>query len=226
MTLRAPLSAVLFDLDGVLLDTEPLYTVGIQEVVAEFGHIYDWSLKRDMMGRSDQEGADLVVSRLKLPITAAEYMARREPIMERLLATSPIMTGARELVEELAALGVPLALATSSRTRLYEIKAKPHAWLGAFRHIVCGDDPEVKALKPAPDIFLVAAARLGVAPELCAVVEDSPAGVLAAQNAGMQVAALPDPELDSDIIRGANLVARSHQEIRAALLAALGQHQS
>lgn len=221
MTLRAPIRAVLFDLDGVLLDTEPLYTVGIQEVVSEFGHVYDWSLKRDMMGRSDLEGAELVVSRLKLPITPAEYMARREPIMERLLASSPVMTGARELVEELAARQVPLALATSSRTRLYEIKAKPHAWLGAFKHIVCGDDPEVKHLKPAPDIFLVAAARLGVAPEFCAVVEDSPAGVLAAQRAGMQVAALPDPALDSDVVRTANLVATSHSEIRDALFAAL-----
>ncbi|MGC4090208.1 MAG: HAD-IA family hydrolase [Polyangiaceae bacterium] len=221
MTLRAPIRAVLFDLDGVLLDTEPLYTRGIQAVVGEYGHVYDWSLKRDMMGRSDIEGAELVVSRLKLPISVAEYMSRREPILESLLADSPVVPGAPELVEELAARGVPIALATSSKSRLYTLKAKPHAWLSRFAHIVCGDDPEVKALKPSPDIFLTAAARLGIPPELCAVVEDSPAGVIAAQRAGMQVAALPDPELDSDVIATANLVARSHAEIRAALLAAL-----
>jgi len=221
VTLRAPIRAVLFDLDGVLLDTEPLYTRGIQEVVGEFGHVYDWSLKRDMMGRSDVEGAELVVARLQLPISTREYMARREPILERLLAESPVMEGARELVEELATRGVPIALATSSRSGLYALKAKPHGWLTTFQHIVCGDDPAVKALKPAPDIFLRAAQLIGVAPEFCAVVEDSPAGVVAAQRAGMQVIALPDPELGSDVIATANLVVRSHAEIRAALFAAI-----
>jgi pseudouridine-5'-monophosphatase len=221
MKLRAPLRAVLFDLDGVLLNSEPIYTQGIQQVVSEFGHVYDWSIKRDMMGRSDLEGATLLVERLALPISVAEYMARREPILERLLASSPAMAGAEALVSELRARGVASAVATSSRQRLFDIKARAHAWITDFRVIVCGDDPEVKALKPAPDIFLTAASRLGIAPEWCVVVEDSPAGVLAAKRAGMQVIALPDPELGVDAVKEADLVATSYAELGEALREAL-----
>ncbi len=221
MPLKPPLSAVIFDLDGVLLDTEPLYSQGIQEVVAAFGAVYDWSLKRDMMGRSDVEGAAVLLARLGLPLTPTEYLSRREPVLERLFRDAPAMPGAAELVASLAALAVPMAVATSCRARFFQLKTQRHSWFESFGTVVCGDDPEVTALKPDPQIFLVAAARLGIIPERCVVIEDSPAGVLAARRAGMQVIALPDPALGSDAVSAADLLAGSHGEVARALLGAL-----
>lgn len=221
MSLRPPLAAVLFDLDGVLLDTEPLYTEATQAVLAPYGKSFEWALKREMIGRSDVESAELLVSRLELPISAREYLALRAPGLERLFAHSPVMPGAEALVAALAARAVKMAVGTSSRSRLYQLKSQPHAWFSHFSAVVCGDDPAVTAFKPAPDIFLTAAARLGVAPAECVVVEDSPAGVLAALRAGMRVIALPAPELGSDAMSDATFVAKNHEEVQLALFSAL-----
>jgi pseudouridine 5'-phosphatase len=222
VALAKPIDAVIFDLDGVLLDTEPLYTLATGAVVAEFGKTYEWALKRRVMGRGPLEAAQLVARELELPISAEEYLLRTDAALERLFETTPAMPGAAELLGSLASARVKLGLATSTGERLYALKARRHAWLSHFGVVVCGDDPEVAAAKPAPDIFLVAARRLGVSPSRCVVVEDSVNGVLAAKRAGMQVVALPDPRLDDPILRDAQLVATSHTEIDAAILAVLG----
>jgi pseudouridine-5'-monophosphatase len=212
---------VLFDLDGVLLDTEPLYSDATQAVLDAYGKRFEWSLKRDMIGRSDIEGAELLVSRLELPLSAREYLALYEPLLEGLFAKVPLMPGAEELVHALHSRAVPQAVATSSRLRLFELKSKPHAFFARFGAVVCGDDPEVKAFKPAPDIFLAAAARLGKSPSECVVIEDSPAGVTAARRAGMQVIALPAPELGEAAMSEADLVVENHGQLREALFSAL-----
>jgi len=219
VTLKNPIDAVIFDLDGVLLDTEPLYTLASAEVVAEWGKEYAWSLKRQIMGRGALEAAAVITRELDLPISAEEYVRRTEQVLERLFDSTPGMPGARELVDTLHQMQLSLALATSTGKRLYDVKAQPHPWLARMRVVVCGDDRDVKAAKPQPDIFLVAAARLGVPPTRCVVVEDSVNGVLAARRAGMQVIALPDPRLDDPILRDAELVATSHSEISAVLTA-------
>ena len=151
---RTP-SAVIFDLDGVLLDTEPVYTRATQEVVGPYGKVFDWSIKGDMIGRSALEGARYLVSALELPISAEDYLERRKPWLERLFAEAPEMPGARRFVEALAAQCVPLAVATSSEAYLYGLKASGREWFGHFRVVVCGDDPRIVELKPAPDIFLL-----------------------------------------------------------------------
>jgi pseudouridine-5'-monophosphatase len=222
LSLSPPLGAVLFDLDGVLLDTEPIYTVATQAVLDAYGKRFEWSLKRDMIGRSDIEGAELLVARLGLPISAREYLALYEPELDRLFARVPAMPGAEALVAALASRSVKMAVGTSSRKHLFCLKSRPHAWFSRFAEVVCGDDPEVTAFKPAPDIFLTAAARLGVLPHECVVIEDSPAGVIAARRAGMRVIALPDPELDPSALGGADLIVKSHDDVQRALFAALG----
>lgn len=221
MSLKPIVRAVLFDLDGVLLDTEPLYSKGIQEVVSAWGKIYDWSIKRDMIGRSEHEGARILISRLELPVSIEEYMALREPALLRLFASSPHMQGAPELVAALAERGVPMAVATSSKASLFRLKSAPHAFFATFQTIVCGDDAEVKALKPAPDIFLRAAQRIAQDPRHCLVIEDSPAGVQAARSAGMQVIAIPDAGLGDAAVAGADLVVHDYAELTRAALAAL-----
>ena len=221
MPLKPIVRAVLFDLDGVLLDTEPLYTKGIQQVVSAWGKVYDWSIKRDMIGRSELEGARILISRLELPVSIEEYMARREPALLALFANAPHMQGAPELVQALAERNVPMAVATSSKTRLFQLKTTPHAFFSVFQTVVCGDDPEVKALKPAPDIFLAAARRIAQEPAACLVIEDSPAGVRAAKSAGMQVIAIPDPWLGDAAVAEADLIVHDYTELTQAVLATL-----
>ena len=204
---------VIFDLDGVLLDTEPLYTRATQEIVGEYGKVFDWSVKADMIGRSAIDGARHMISALEVPIDPEEYLRRRKPILDSLFPTAEEIRGARSFVERLVALRIPLGLATSSETYQYRLKIERHAWFSSFRTVVCGDDPRIVALKPAPDIFLVTASQLGVQPEDCLVFEDSLAGVESAKAAGMQVVALPDPEMDASRYTRADVVVRSYEEI-------------
>ena len=206
---------MIFDLDGVLLDTERLYTESTQMVVGEFGKTFDWSLKSQMMGRHELEGARLLVEALQLPISAEEYIRRQMPIAETLFTTATEIPGAEAFVAVLQERGHRLAVGTSSLRRLYDLKTAHLPWFSAFSAIVSGDHPEVKALKPAPDIFLAAARAISGDPARCLVLEDSPAGVLAARAAGMSVVAIPDAALPDERFAQAHLIVRSYAELRA-----------
>ncbi len=195
MILERPAKHVIFDLDGILLDTEPLYTRAIQAVVSEYGKTFDWSIKANMIGRDSREGAAYLVERLELPFSGSEMLARRRPHLERLFPCVEEKPGASAFVGRLKARRVAMAVATSAERALTDLKLRRHDWFSAFDHLVCGDDPGIEKLKPAPDIFLIAAQKLGVEPAECVVLEDSPAGVDAALAAGMQVVAMPDAEL-------------------------------
>ncbi|MEO6599894.1 MAG: HAD-IA family hydrolase [Polyangiaceae bacterium] len=210
-------SHVIFDLDGVLLDTEKLYTEATQRVVDEFGKTFDWSLKSQMMGRHELEAAQLLVDTLGLPISATEYLKRQLPIAEALFRSAEEVTGAQSFVELLLSRGQTLAVGTSSTRRLYELKTSHLPWFSAFSAVVAGDHPEVRELKPAPDIFLAAARAISGDPARCLVVEDSPAGVLAARAAGMSVIAIPDAALADERFRQADLIVRSYAELRQQL---------
>jgi pseudouridine-5'-monophosphatase len=210
-------SHVIFDLDGVLLDTEKLYTEATQRVLGEFGKTFDWGLKSQMMGRHELEAAQLLVDALGLPITAAEYLKRQLPMAEALFLDAEEVTGAQAFVEVLVARGHALAVGTSSTRRLYDLKTGHLPWFSAFSAVVSGDHPEVRELKPAPDIFLAAARAICGAPARCLVIEDSPAGVLAARAAGMSVIAIPDAALSDERFQQADLIVRSYAEMRERL---------
>jgi pseudouridine-5'-monophosphatase len=209
---------VLFDLDGVLLDTEGLYTEATQAVVGRYGKTYDWSLKVLTMGREARASARAIVEHLAIPLTPDEFLAERAPILEALIARSRAMPGAETFVRELRSRGVPMAVATSSDRRLYEIKVLPHAWFELIGSVVCGDDPRVFAKKPSPDIFLVAARDLGADPARCLVFEDSPAGVEAALAAGMRVIALLAPEAGREHYASAHAIVSGWNQVSLSML--------
>ena len=200
MTLLAsPPTHVLFDLDGTLLDTEPMYTEATQAIVSRFGKRYDWTLKKRTIGGGAVRGAEIVIEALELPLTVEQYLAERDIKLEVLFARAEPMPGAVALVEALAAAGVGLGVATSSSRELCELKLARHPFAKRFSAIVCSDDPGVLRSKPAPDLFLMAAERLGAQPSSCLVIEDAPNGVAAAAAAGMPCIALVDPNLrDAD----------------------------
>lgn len=210
--------AVLFDLDGVLLDTEPLYTQAAQALVSRYGARYDWGLKRQTMGRDARIGARLVIDTLKLPLTVEEYMSERGRVLRELFERAPAMPGAERFVQQLKAGRVPFAIGTSSERGLCEIKFRAHPWLREIRPLICGDDPEIEHCKPAPDIYLAAAARLGVPASDCLVFEDSPAGVQAARRAGMQVIAIPAPELPQAEVAAADAIIAGFEQLDPATL--------
>ena len=207
MKLRRRPRAVIYDLDGVLLETEHFYTEVTQEIVSVYGKRFDWSVKSKMIGRPSLESARDLVEALELPIRPEDYLRMREKGLIERFPLSQEKPGAEAFVRILAARGVPQAVATSSEKRLYDLKTSRHSeWFALFAAKVTGDDPRVAKGKPAPDIFLVAAADLAVDARDCVVFEDAPAGVEAARAAGMQVIAVPDVQMDRAKYADADLV--------------------
>jgi pseudouridine-5'-monophosphatase len=126
------------------------------------------------------------------------------------------MPGAEALVRRLKASGLSLGVATSSSSKHYQLKTSQHEWFQLFETVVCADHPRIARLKPAPDIFLVAAEELGAPPSQCLVVEDSLAGVTAARAAGMQVLAIVDRNQDVAPFSVAQRIVHSYAEFELA----------
>jgi HAD superfamily hydrolase (TIGR01509 family) len=184
------IDAVVFDLDGVLLDSEQLWDEAREELARERGGRWHQRAQRDMMGMSSPEWSrymhDVIGLREPPEEIDAEVVRRIE---RRYRDRLPLLRGAVEAVERLAARW-PLGLATSSNREIIDLVLEVSGLGRFFRATVSSE--EVERGKPAPDVFLEAARRLGVAPERTAVVEDSENGILAGRTAGMRVVAIPN----------------------------------
>ncbi|PRQ37425.1 putative glycerol-1-phosphatase [Rosa chinensis] len=209
---KAPITHVIFDMDGLLLDTEKFYTEVQEIILARYNKTFDWALKAKMMGKKAIEAARVFVEDTGLSdsLTAEDFLVEREAMLQKLFPTSELMPGASRLIRHLHAKAIPFCLATGSNKRHFELKTQSHHELfSLMHHVVNGDDPEVKQGKPSPEIFLAASKRFEggpVDPNKCLVFEDAPSGVLAAKNAGMSVVMVPDPRLDSSFHDAADQV--------------------
>lgn len=212
-------AALIFDLDGTLLDTEPLYTMAAQRVMDPYGATYTMALKRQSMGGDSRRSAQLAIDHGKLPMTVDEYLQEREGYLEELFADAPEMPGAGSFINALGASDLPVGLATSSHQHLCDLKLSRKPWRQHFHQVVCGDNPLVKRGKPAPDIFLRCAEALNVKPGDCLAFEDSINGIAAARDAGMQVVAINSPYVEAADFKDAVRVIDSYDELLPLLAA-------
>jgi pseudouridine-5'-monophosphatase len=184
-------AACLFDLDGLLLDTEPLHGRAWWEAARHFGVELAHEQLLVLRGRRRDDNADQVRRWIKAgegqSPTPEELLAVQQPIARQLLPQASAIDGAAELLTRCRELAIPMALVTSSSREAVARKAAPHPWLELIELRVHGDDPELGQGKPAPDGYLLAARRLGVAAGDCWAFEDSPAGARAALEAGCRV---------------------------------------
>jgi HAD superfamily hydrolase (TIGR01509 family) len=207
------IEAVVFDLDGVLLDSEQVWDEVREQLARERGGRWHERAQRDMMGMSSPEWSrymhDVIGLRDPPEEISAEVVRR---LAERYRNGLPLLPGAASAVERLAARW-PLGLASSSNRPLIDLVLEASGLARLFRATVSSE--EVTRGKPAPDVFLEAARRLGVPPERCAVVEDSANGIRAGRAAGMLVVAIPNPHFPPghDALAAANVVLDSLEEL-------------
>ena len=189
---------VIFDMDGVLSDTEGLHLESLQEILSPFGIRYTDEDNRPFIGMGETEFWQAVCRKFAVPVAPEEMSRRREGAMLRIVARGvKPMPGAVDLVRTLRTRGVPMAVASSSPPPQIDAILKGIGLRDAFDAIVSGESDEVANGKPAPDIYLAASRRLGVPPEECVAIEDSENGVRSARDAGLLVIAVPGRETRS-----------------------------
>lgn len=177
-----PIHAVIFDCDGVIMDTIPLYSKANSLVM---GMDYPDEFQIQVNGLGEYEFAKAVIDNFKLDMLPEEFISRRLKILENLFPSVNLVHGVERLIRGFYDIHLPIAVATSSLRVSHEKKTQNHKEIfSLFNYIVCGD--EVSHAKPSPEIFQVASSHLGnFKPENVLVIEDSYSGIKAANAAGM-----------------------------------------
>jgi HAD superfamily hydrolase (TIGR01509 family) len=189
--LTASPEAVIFDNDGLLLDTEDTWTRAEEQLFARRGRTFTLEHKRSLLGSAGKDAARKLEAMLEEAGEGERLMDElQELVMAQALAGVTPRPGALDLVERLRKAGVPVAVASNSRREFVERTLGSADLLdGRFQTVVSAED--VERPKPAPDIYIEAARRLSAEPARCAALEDSPTGVAAAVAAGMKVIGVP-----------------------------------
>ena len=212
------IQAVVFDLDGVLLRSEEVWDAVRERYVREREGRYDEDVQRAMMGMSAPEWSRFLHEEAGVrddPEEINSEVVRR--MLEAYGRELPLLPGAVEAVRRTAD-AFPLALASSSNRKVFEEVLELAGLVDCFRATVSSE--EVPRGKPAPDVYLEAARRLGVDPERCTAVEDSHAGIRSAKSAGMRVVAIPNAAYppDDEALELADAVVRSLDELGVEVL--------
>ncbi len=207
------IEAVVFDLDGVIVDSEHVWEEVRAAYTRESGGRYTERATRDMMGMSAPEWSAYMASELGVPGTPEEINAA---VVERMLArygeAPPLIPGAVDAVRAIAKRW-PVAIASSSNRELIDVVLAAAGLADVVRVAVSSE--EVERGKPAPDVYLEAARRLGVDPSRCVAVEDSENGIRSAKAAGMSVVAIPNQHFppDAEALAQADVVLGSVAEL-------------
>lgn len=210
---------VIFDMDGVLIDSEPLHYEAFREVFGAAGVDLSEDVYRSVIGRTLPDTIEILKSRFGLGAdSTAIAAAYSDAVLEVLSRPLTPGDGAHWLIDQLRERGFGLGLASSSRRSWIEATLRGLELTHAFEAIVSGDD--VGYGKPAPDIYLAAARLLDADPTRCLAIEDSPAGLQSARAAGMTTVGLITPHIDPALLGDANHLIASLRDFPVDLLEA------
>jgi len=184
--------AVLFDLDGVLIDSEPLHGKAWKETSALFNLNLTHGQLKLLRGKRRVDCANELVKLISKGVKAEDLLKLHKPISRQLILTAQAMQGGESLIKKCSEKNIPMALVSSSSRESFQIKSAPHKWMNLFSVMVLGDDKLLNKGKPAPDPYLLAAEKLNINPQECWAVEDSISGVSSALEAGCFVFFLKD----------------------------------
>lgn len=215
MVLPRPVSAVVFDMDGLLVDTEVVYRDAMSAIIGEMGHAMSLDVFRAMIGLPDNH--HILVDHYGADFPTADFNARVVVLADEMIAAGvPLKPGVAEILDHLDELKLPRAIATSSSHRAVVSHLGASGVIPRFHHIVAKGD--YARGKPNPDPFLTAAARLGIDPASCLALEDSHNGVRAASAAGMMTVMVPDLLEATDEMHGLCVrIAADLHEVRGYL---------
>lgn len=194
MSSARPIQAVLWDMDGTLVDTEPYWIAAEYRLVESYGHTWSDEHAHAIIGKPLVVSAAYIREHGGVPLAPAEIVDRLlDAVIADVRRHIDWRPGALPLLAEIAAAGLPTAMVTMSYRNLAAVVADAVAVelpTGGFDTLVCGDD--VRNGKPDPEPYLLAASRLGVQPGACLAIEDSPSGIASAEAAGCVVVAVPN----------------------------------
>jgi HAD superfamily hydrolase (TIGR01509 family) len=210
------IQAVVFDMDGLMIDSEPLHKEAWRATLRRFGHEMNEALFARLMGLRISEDAVLLREHFHLSASAEALARQRNDLF---LASLPgrveAMPGLRELMAEIGRRRLRCALATSGECRYVDTAMRELKLDGVFDAMVVAED--VTRGKPSPDVYLLVAQRLGLPPARCLVLEDAPNGVRAAKSAGMKCVAVPNDMTRSLDLAGTDAILPSLVAVRESL---------
>ena len=195
------IKGAIFDLDGTLIDTEPIYYEAADQLIKEHGNgkKMDWETKIKILGSPEMVTAKILVDTYELKLSPEEFIQKRNVITSELFKNCPFIEGAKEITHKFKhELNFKTALATSSTLVNYNYKTfNKQEWIkDDFDAVILGDDKRIKNGKPAPDIFLLAANEINLEPKNCIIFEDSIGGIKAGISAGAGIViGIPDSHL-------------------------------
>jgi HAD superfamily hydrolase (TIGR01509 family) len=210
------IKAILFDLDGLMFDSEPHSLASWEAVLAERGVKLDQPTIDSILGQRIDATARILIDKYHLPDTVQDLAdAKTDYQITHLAGKVKPMPGLIELLDEIDRREMPKAIASSGIRRYVEAVLRANGLLDRFRVIITGD--QVAHGKPAPDVFLAAAKALDIEPQDCLVLEDAPNGVQAAKAAGMTCIAVPDHSVAKLDLSQADKIVASLHEVRTFL---------
>jgi len=210
------IKAVIFDLDGLMIDSERFNFDCMGELLAQYGEQPQENWFETMIGMDNYECAEFIIQQADLPLTPGAYIdALSEITLGALPRISTPNPGLLDLIDHLERLNIKLAVGSNSYEKYVKTALTALGILDRFDCVLTASD--VEKGKPDPEIYMKAADCLGVAPQDCLVLEDSPLGMQGALRAGMDCAVIPNPSVDTSNFAGATYVFSSLEELNGVL---------